>query len=337
MKKQAFFLAIILIVSFLLTSCNFSSIISMCLNSDTDTSTGLPENTNTSTDTSVNSPSGVYALTDEQKRLLAGALSKKYSNATTMQEVFIKRNNATAVWGASLSKSFDGITYNAESITSISMVGAFFSVENYGYTDHDSFSTYVYKDSVWTRELGIKLEESVFSGIALGNLKNHIDEFTYDTRNGEECFFHAGIKDYIDFKDIKITLNGENLETISFVDETVDEGLYGKNFEYVKITYSDIGTTEVSLPSEGSSSINDGFAKIGKEVAILASKNHCEYKYGAYNIADVAIINDLVDYSDKDSYWYVEVTDYIEPEIGIVYLYKISHQGKIVESSICEK
>ena len=204
------------------------------------------------------------ALSDEQKNLLINALMKNYDNYSSSQDLFAIKNDGSILYGSYLSKVAGGLSYVAQVVARPDESWENSIAEKFQYHDYDNMQYYELEKDGWKKYDGCLLEESVFHGIAFGNIIKDINNFRFDTRIGAQYYYLEETSDHTDYTNVIIKLDGENLKSISLYTNGSWDSI---ETEYIEIRYFDIGTTNVELPSLNTTEINNEKAKIGTQVA----------------------------------------------------------------------
>ena len=266
-------------------------------------------------------------LTDEQKELLRNALLKDYENYTETYELFIEYKDGNVRNGTLLTKYANGIYYVSSVVD---------GKTSFYYQDFEGQLCYKLTENGIEASEGILHAESFFPAVFYGNILKDVDIIRYDSRWAHNYYYLESTSDHTEYYDIRIYLNGENLEKITlYKGGSMDTVL----MEYVEISLSNIGSTTVTLPTEGAFEKADENAQIGEFIAKKIAEHHYINSVGYIeNSLGVSVFtlngNKYEKYPDMDKYWYVEVIEWQEgdfTEWGVPYIYKIDKLGAIVE------
>ena len=279
-------------------------------------------------------------LTEEQRSLLTNALMKNYSNYSYSQDLFAIKKDGSVLYGSYLSKNVNGLSYVAQVVGRPNESWGNSVAEKFRYHDYNNMQYYELEKDGWKKYDGRLLEESVFQGIAFGNIVKDINNIRFDTRIGAQYYYLEKTSDHTNYNKVIIKLDGENLKSISLYTNGSWDSIES---EYIEIRYFDIGTTKVELPCLNSTEINNEKARIGVQVARWITKTHYLETVGVDNInaLEIASLNDRKTFErpDKDKYWYVEAVEWkptpgpTDDAYGELYIYKIDFYGNIIEIS----
>lgn len=259
---------------------------------DTSTQGGLVEDT-TPELPSDPQPDTLDPVLEKLDKALDESISG-YESLTTLHDLIIIKEDGSLTLGASLYKSKKGTTYTSNLINSLD--GDFNSsiTRTEIRTLGDDFwgidaiydeSYYLPEGDGWRRYNGSYLEESIFSFIALGNLRLSISDFTYDSEN--DLYKSTCIKGYSIIFNLEIKLNDTHISYISY---ECDGTYRGAKKEYHTLTFYDINETEITGIKEYKDEILEGDTEPlyyfeEEELATISRQTACflaEYHYRNY-------------------------------------------------------
>ena len=259
---------------------------------DTSTQGGLVEDT-TPELPSDPQPDTLDPVLEKLDKALAESISG-YESLTTLHDLIIIKEDGSLTLGASLYKSKKGTTYTSKLINSLD--GDFNSsitrteIRTLGddFWEIDAIydeSYYLPEGDGWRRYNGSYLEESIFSFIALGNLRLSICDFTYDSEN--DLYKSTCIKGYSIISNLEIKLNDTHISYISY---ECDGTYRGAKKEYHTLTFYDINETEITGIKEYKDEILEGdieplYYFEEEELATISRQTACflaEYHYRNY-------------------------------------------------------
>ncbi len=301
MKKATILFALLLILT--LCACtppipqDLSTNADSGLVADTTTQSGLTTDTGNQggliTDPQPSNPQEPEEI-DPSLEALDKALSKTingYESLTTQHDLIIVKENGTLTLGAMLYKSAKNTTYTSELVNSLdgdfngSITRKELRTLDDGALGLDTIygeSYYLPEGDGWRRYDGSFLEESIFSFIALGNLRLSIRDFTYDKET--DLYKSTSIKGYSSISNLEIKLNDTHISHISYE----CGGTYpGAKKEYHTLTLYDINETKISGPT---SELVDDYTEPlyyfeEEELATISRQTACflaEYHYRNY-------------------------------------------------------
>lgn len=259
---------------------------------DTSTQGGLVEDT-TPELPSDPQPDTLAPVLEKLDKALAESISG-YESLTTLHDLIIIKEDGSLTLGASLYKSKKNTTYTSELVNSLD--GDFNSSitrkeirtlddDFLGFDTIYGKSYYLPEGDGWRRYDGSYLEESIFSFIALGNLRLSISDFTYDSEN--DLYKSTCIKGYSIISNLEIKLNDTHISYISY---ECDGTYRGAKKEYHTLTFYDINETEITGIKEYKDEILEGDVEPlyyfeEEELATISRQTACflaEYHYRNY-------------------------------------------------------
>ncbi|MBQ8839961.1 MAG: hypothetical protein IJ004_01350 [Clostridia bacterium] len=223
-------------------------------------------------------------------KVLADAISG-YESLTTLHDIIIIKEDGSLILGAMLYKSAKNTTYTSELVNSLdgdfngSITRKEIRTLDDDFLGIDTIygkSYYLPEGDGWRRYDGSYLEESIFSFIALGNLRLSIRDFTYDKET--DLYKSTSIKGYSSISNLEIKLNDTHISHISYE----CGGTYpGAKKEYHTLTLYDINETKISGPT--SELVEDYTEPLyyfeEEELATISRQTACflaEYHYRNY-------------------------------------------------------
>ncbi len=317
---------------------------------DTSTQSGLIDDTSPELPSDPQGPHVADVALASLDLALLNAING-YKSITTSHELIVARDDGTLTLGVRLHKATEGATYTSQLINVFNKdFESTVSRKEIRTLDDSALgidtiygtSYYLPQGEGWKRYEGYYLEESIFSFIALGNLRLSIESFSYDSES--DLYTASVIEGYSSIYNLEIKLKDERLDYISY---ECDGSYTGAKKEYHTLTFYDVNATEITVPSK------DYEFEKGEEplyyfepetLATISEKTACflaEYHYSNYiEVSPEDILSLRAICLGAGEYYTLSLTgakDVLGPEDNaeeIDYTYKITPEGKILSHEV---
>ncbi|MBQ7761648.1 MAG: hypothetical protein IJ400_06295 [Clostridia bacterium] len=312
---------------------------------DTSTQGGLTQDPLPQLPSDPQAPNELDPVLARLDKALANAING-YESLTTIHDLIIVKSDSTLTLGTRLHKSTKDQSYTSELINSLNTdFESTISRKEIRTLDDGALgidtiygvSYYLPEGDGWKRYEGYYLEESIFSFVALGNLRLSIEDFSYDSEN--DIYTASVIKGYSSIYNIEIKLNDTQIDYISY---ECDGTFTGVKRELHTLTLCDINATEIAGISKDQEIVKEDpiYYFEPEALATISEKTACflaEYHYSNYiEVSPEAILSLRATYLGTGEYYTISLIgakDIPGPEDDaeeIDYTYKITLEGNIL-------